>query len=200
MRFGKLVVIQRGEDAVSSNGRRRVRWDCKCDCGKRKLIYSDNLIHGRSTSCGCERARMLSEKQTTHGESSTHLYGVWSAMKARCNNPNATHYDSYGGRGIRVCDEWQRSFDAFREWAVSSGYVQGLSLDRINVDGNYEPENCRWITGVGQANNRRSNILVTHDGQTHTVTEWANIIGANPKTIFSRIYSGRTPYDALFCA
>lgn len=111
-------------------------------------------------------------------------------MKNRCYKPNTTYYEYYGGRGISICDEWRTSYEAFRDWAVSSGYMDGLTIDRIDVDGNYEPSNCRWVTGVAQANNRRSNRNYTYNGGTHDLTEWAKLRNINPKTLFSRIYAG----------
>ena len=126
----------------------------------------------------------------THGETKTHLYGIWSAIKTRCYNPNSKYYDSYGGRGITMCDEWRDSYEAFRDWANSRGDRQGLSIDRCNNNGNYEPSNCRWVDSVAQANNRRSNRILTIGNESHNVTEWAKIIGMNPKTLFTRLYTG----------
>ena len=120
----------------------------------------------------------------------TRLYGVWCAIKRRCYNKNTAHYADYGGRGISMCDEWKNDFQIFYDWPISHGYSQGLSIDRKDNDGNYCPENCRWVGCDVQANNRRSNRNLTYNGETHNITEWAKIIGKSPKTLFNRLYSG----------
>lgn len=160
-------------------------------------MLGENLRRGKTTSCGCYRKDKLAREHTTHGETESRLYAVWCAMKARCHNKNNEAYDRYGGRGIIVCAEWRESFESFQEWAIHNGYADDLSIDRIDNDGNYEPGNCRWVTGVAQANNRRSNRIYEIDGETHTLTEWAQIRGINPKTLFNRIYTGWDFEDAL---
>lgn len=196
-RFGKLVVLGRGEDAVSKSGRHRIRWECKCDCGKTITAYSENLKSGKTTSCGCYRIELIRERSITHGETRSKLYGVWSSIKSRCLNSNTVAYKDYGGRGISICDEWKNSFEAFRDWAYANGYKEGVSIDRIDNNGNYCPDNCKWVISVVQANNRRSNNLITYNGETLTVTEWAEKLGKNPKTIFNRLYSGWSPIEAI---
>lgn len=196
-RFERLVVKERAEDAVSPSGRRRVRWLCECDCGNEIIAYPDNLKGGKTKSCGCYQNDMNRKRFATHGMTNTHIYGIWSSMKARCFNKNATAYKDYGGRGVVMCDEWKNDFESFYQWALSSGYEQGLSIDRIDNDKNYCPENCRWVTSDVQASNRRSNRNITYSGETHTVTEWAQKFNKNPKTIFNRIYSGWDCIDAI---
>lgn len=197
MRFGRLTVKERAEDSVSKSGRHRVRWMCDCDCGKSVIVYADNLRAGKSQSCGCYRVDRNSEQFSTHGMTNTKLYGVWSGMKARCFNKNVDAYKDYGGRGIVVCDEWKNDFSAFYHWAIANGYREGLSIDRIDNDKGYAPDNCHWVTSVVQASNRRSNNTIQYNGEEHTVTEWAKILNINPKTIFNRIYSGWDVADAL---
>ena len=123
----------------------------------------------------------------THHQSGTKLYDVWCAAKARCNNPKNKNYKHYGGRGIKVCDEWENSFQAFYEWAMANGYKEGLSIDRIDNDGNYEPANCRWVTQEEQCNNRRTSHKLTYEGETHTITEWSKITGIKRKIISQRV-------------
>lgn len=188
--FGRLSVLYRDNDSVTKSGRRHARWMCRCECGKLTSVNADALTSGRTVSCGCFRNELLSKRQKTHGDTSTRLYGVWSSMKSRCLNSSNAHYGEYGGRGITVCDEWKESYESFKSWAVESGYELGKSIDRIDVNGNYEPENCRWVTSVAQANNRRSNRMFTFNGETHNLTEWSALFGINPKTLFNRIYSG----------
>ena len=130
----------------------------------------------------------------THGESKTRLYRVWAHMKGRCNNPNDHGYKDYGGRGIKICDEWNNSYESFREWAIHNGYQEDLTIDRVNVNGNYEPNNCRWVTNLVQARNKRETIYVTCDGVTKTLSEWAEELGVSYYTLHKRIkYLGFSP-------
>lgn len=122
-----------------------------------------------------------------HGLRKTKLYTVWSHMKDRCNNPRKDTYPYYGGRGIKVCAEWINNFKAFYDWSMANGYKEGLTLDRINTDGDYEPNNCRWITTKEQANNRRSNRYITFNGESHTLAEWSVITGISDYNIWQRI-------------
>ena len=143
MKFGRWEVI---EDSGLRDNQGRVRWRCKCECGSTKLLLGFNLKNGHSRSCGCYR----DELHTTHGDTTarqmTSLYAIWSTMRARCSYPRHNRYHRYGGRGIKVCHEWKRSYPSFKKWAIEHGYRKGLSIDRINHNGNYEPENCQWLT------------------------------------------------------
>ena len=122
----------------------------------------------------------------SHGKQPARLYRIWANMKSRCSNPNVDNYRFYGGRGIKVCDEWQ-DFISFRFWAITNGYADDLTLDRINNDGNYEPSNCRWDTHLHQCNNTRRNHWLTFHGETHTIAEWARIVGIKVDTLERRI-------------
>jgi hypothetical protein len=169
-RYGKLVAIKRVPipEHIKSHS---AWWLFKCDCGKEVEINSLHVRNGHIKSCGCWQR----ERLTKHGMTNTILFSKWNRMLERCRNHNRRDYKDYGGRGICVCDEWKKDFMAFYNWAVESGYKEGLTLDRINNDGNYEPSNCRWATPKEQANNRRSSVFLTYNGETHTVSQWAEI-------------------------
>jgi len=133
-RFGKLTVIKL--DCKDKRG--ECKWLCKCDCGNETVVYGSHLRKGDTVSCGC----VMRTANKTHGESKTRLYKIWLHMKDRCNNPNGDHYCYYGGRGITYTPIWE-DFNEFKSWAINNGYKDNLTIDRIDVNGNYEPDNCR---------------------------------------------------------
>ncbi len=151
-RFGKLVAFGRAANGVGN----KTRWHCVCDCGNTTVSYSNNLLRGKSQSCGCVRKTTLPASRRIHGGYKSRLFRIWLDMRARCTYPSTDHYHRYGGRGITVCAEWQSSFIAFRDWALQNGYAENLTIDRINNDGNYEPGNCRWVTIRENCQNRGS--------------------------------------------
>lgn len=183
-RFGRLTVVGLASNAT---------WKCLCDCGgERQSVYTYALRAGKTSSCGClkrEQAAANGRATATHGMRHSRLYMVWSGMKSRCLNTKAHNWSSYGGRGIRICDEWM-NFEPFRDWALSYGYSRGLSIDRIDNDGHYEPGNCRWADVVTQANNRRSCVMVEIEGVMKNIAEWARLSGLSQEVIQQRIKSG----------
>lgn len=185
-RFGRLTVVER----AGSNARGRATWLCLCDCGRTLVVAGTDLLQ-RQTSCGCQRSEFLSafnvETKTTHGMRHTRLYKEWLSMKNRCYCENWEDYGNYGGRGIEVCSEWRNGFEAFRDWALANGYRDDLTLDRVNVNGNYGPSNCRWATRKQQANNTRRSLYLEFNGEVKTAKEWADELGLNYNTLYSRI-------------
>ena len=163
-RFGRLVVLERARN--SSQG--TAMWRCQCDCGNITVVRSYLLKKGRTKSCGCQKY----EVHTTHEQSGTRLYRIWAAMKSRVTNPNNTNYSDYGGRGITLFDAWME-FEPFYEWAIKNGYSDELTIDRIDNDKGYSPDNCRWVTRKEQDENRRCNHLITYKGETKTLSQWA---------------------------
>ena len=182
-RFGKLVVIKTA--GKTKNG--AYLWKCKCDCGNEIIANVGNLKNGHTKSCGCLRVDRCKTNFTKHGLEHTRLYGIWSDMRLRCYDEKNIAYHRYGGRGITICDEWKNDVKAFYDWATANGYKDSLTIDRIDNDGNYCPENCRWATVKEQASNRRSNILVTHNGKTQTTKKWANEVGTPYKVVWARM-------------
>lgn len=165
-------------------------WRCRCKCGNEKIIRGQCLLSGESKSCGCLARELSSIRNSTHKGRKTKLYHVWIDMKQRCTNTNQPDYPNWGGRGITVCDEWMNSFESFRGWALKSGYDSKLSIDRIDVNGNYEPSNCRWITVKEQNSNRRSNKRIEYNGESRTLTQWSEILGGNRNLVGERLKSG----------
>lgn len=186
-KFNRLTVIRRD---TGHRDKTRIHWMCKCECGKWVSVATHDLRSGNTKSCGCLRDEKARANMTTHGESKTKLYAVWNTMMSRCYNPKTERYNRYGGRGITVCDEWLHNYQAFRDWANSNGYKEGLTIDRIDVDGNYCPDNCRWVSSLEQQNNTSRNRYITLDGETHTMAEWARKTGISVAAINSRLKSG----------
>lgn len=153
-RYGKLVVMEEAEPIYSKTGKMIRRWKCKCDCGNITIVRHGDLRNGSTVSCGCYNYEKESAAKT-HGYSRTKLGNVFEGMKQRCNNPKNKNYEKYGGRGIKICTEWLNDPKKFFDWAIKNGYKEGLSIDRIDVNGNYEPDNCRWADNETQCINQR---------------------------------------------
>lgn len=195
--FGDLTVTQKLD---SRKG--HMHWLCRCKCGKIAEVSTGNLNSGHTKSCGCLQKKRSAEIKMVHGlykdatGKRTKLYHVWGGMKERCFNQNHQAYKDYGRRGITVCEEWLE-YAVFHDWAMKSGYKQGLSIERINNDGNYEPANCEWIPRLHQAANRRNVRMITHDDVTLTASEWGKRLNLNPKNILNRLRRGWSVEEAL---
>lgn len=196
--FGRLKVLYQAPGKLYGKHREpKRRWVCQCECGNIITTTTENLRGGDTRSCGCLKMEMDKAKYTTHGKSKTRLYRIWKKMRARCQRSSCSDYAYYGGRGISVCDEWNNSFLSFEAWAYENGYDDKLTIDRIDVDRNYEPSNCRWATMKEQSNNRRNSRQYTYQNETHSIAEWANIVGIPYQTLYMRLRKGLTIDEAL---
>ena len=191
--FGRLTVIGK----IGLNNHREVVWKCVCTCGQITEVPGYQLRSGTTKSCGCYKTDWSIDKFTTHGLCRHPLYAIWSGMKTRCYNDCRPQFKRYGGRGIRVCDEWLSDFESFYKWSIQNGWEPGLSIDRIDNDGNYCPENCRWADGFTQANNSSHNHVIEYCGEKMTCTQWAHRIGIKPSTLNARLRSGWSVEKAL---
>ena len=185
-KFGKLTVID-FSSKITKNKKTRKYWLCKCECGNYKVIEQDHLISGHTRSCGCFKKETISNRFYKHGLTDTRLFRIWTNVKTRCYNKKSKFYKNYGGRGIVICNEWKNNFNSFYNWAMSNGYQDDLTIDRIDVNENYEPSNCRWVDIKTQQRNRGNNYLIKYNGEEHCVTEWGRILGINYGTILYRL-------------
>lgn len=187
-RYGKLVAINQ----VESNGNGEIQWLCKCDCGNTHVARQYQLLNGKTKSCGCLRheigkQRGLSNK--AHGLSYTRIYRIWRGMMSRCYNTSSNRYSNYGAKGIEVCSEWHDLTNFYR-WAISSGYSDELSLDRKNVNGNYEPSNCKWSTIREQSVNKRNSVWVEFEGKLQPLIDVAAKTHISYSTLYGRLKRG----------
>lgn len=199
-RFGKLVVKE-----FDHSDKAQTYWICECDCGNTTVKSIVQLKRNWHPSCGCNPRYIDRPKHNnvlTHHMAGTRIYRIWKSMRQRCSTTNekSRDYRDYVLRGIKVCDEWQNSFETFYEWAISNGYNDKLSIDRIDNDGNYEPSNCRWVNNTTQQRNRRKTIFLTYNGETKALSEWCEIYGLKMKTCYGRLhqYGWTNPQEILF--
>lgn len=193
---GKQIGRWRVIEFVGRDNSGNLFWKCECDCGAMKRVAGAGLANGTTTSCGCFRTENRPNLKKTHGLSKIKEYKIWKGMKQRCNNNRSPSYFNYGGRGIKICDRWQNSFDNF---LADMGHIPSTNhtLDRIDNDGNYEPSNCRWATVAEQSRNRRSTMMLTFNGITQCAKDWSKIVGVKASTIRERIHRGWTVDEAL---
>lgn len=181
-RFGHWVVISRAE-----NKGHHTMWNCKCDCGTEKSVYASHLTSGMSPSCGCMTRGAIGELNRSHGMSRTRIYEIWCGIKKRCENPNSSGFHIYGSREIKICDLWRHDFLEFYDWAIKNGYSKTLTIDRIDVNGDYCPENCRWVDAKTQSNNTRRTIIVNYNEESLSVKQLSEKIGVNYNRLLKAI-------------
>ena len=183
--FNNLKVIK----YIGKNNKGKSLWECRCLlCGNITNAITSELKRGHKKSCGCLRLIEVKKSISTHNHSYTRLYTIWTDMKQRCFNQNSKPFKNYGGRGITICDEWKNNFQAFYNWSVTHGYADDLTIDRKDNDGDYCPENCRWITFVEQQNNRSNNTYLTWNNETNTISDWSRILDIPCYVISSRLH------------
>ena len=196
-KFNRLLVLRK-----VNNGKRMTYYECLCDCGNYHIANGAMIKSGRIKSCGCLQREKASEISKTHGLSKTRLYRVWRGMITRCENPKSDYYYIYGAKGVSVCDEWRKDFVSFVKWALENGYDENAefskcTLDRIDPNGNYEPNNCRWVDMHEQGLNKSNTQMLTIDGITKPLLTWAKENGIHVATLKSRIERGIDPKEAL---
>lgn len=184
IKFGRLT-------AIREDGRKRSArfWICKCDCGKEIRTTRQHLIDGHTKSCGCLKHNNPNDPKITHGDSiggANRLYRIWSLMKDRCLNKKSRAWKWYGGKGVSIFQDWL-DYNNFKEWAISNGYNEKLTIDRIDSNGNYEPANCRWVTMHQQQLNKTSSRYVTYNGRSISILELSDITGIKSKLLYQRI-------------
>ncbi|MYW24988.1 hypothetical protein GTY48_15580 [Bacillus thuringiensis] len=178
--FGRLTVL-----SLSHKARNGTYFNCICECGVEKKVVRNKLTTGKTVSCGCYHK----EKVTKHGDHKTRLYGIWKGMKDRCFLPTKKRYEDYGGRGITVCKEWL-DYSNFKEWSMSNGYEEHLTIERKDFNGNYTPNNCEWIPLEEQLKNTRRSVFITYEGETRVLSDWARYFGINYQTLKGRYWRG----------
>lgn len=196
-RFGRLTVTERAADYVSPKGHHKVQWRCQCDCGNEVIVRGSSMRGNITQSCGCLHNELCAERKTVHGLCYTRLNRIWQSMKSRCYNSKQKRYAKYGGKGITICEEWLHNFQAFYDWAMANGYRDDLSIDRIDGDKGYYPENCRWASNKEQTRNRSITRRITINGETRPLMEWCEQLGKKYKIILKRLSRGWTPEEAL---
>jgi len=194
--FGRFTVISFAH--VGKDG--HSHWLCQCNCGNQLTVGYSGLKQGITLSCGCLRKETTALTSFKHGDSKVgkrkRLYRIWMGLRSRCNNMHSNDYNLYGGRGVTVCESWN-IYENFRSWALANGYNDDLSIDRIDTNLGYSPENCRWVVDLVQANNKRSNLKITAFGKTRTASEWGRLLGINAPTIRLRVHQGFSPEESL---
>ena len=182
--FGKLIAKEKTRKG------KKIYWKCSCECGNLKEVASCHLISGSISSCGCEKKLKLSIANTVHGKSKSRLYRTFNHMKGRCYRKNDSHYKNYGGRGITICNTWLENFVNFYNWAIENGYEEHLTIERIDVNGNYEPANCKWIKSIEQASNTTRSNFIYYKEEKYTISQISRKFNIKRKTLYRRLELG----------
>lgn len=191
--FGRLTVIglDHQEEYKRKDREKEYLYFYKfqCDCGNVCILNKKSVVRGQTQSCGCLQKEVTKERMTTHGKTKTKLFGIWQGIRMRCLVPKTKFYPSYGGRGITICDEWKDNFQTFYDWSIKNGYEenQKLSIDRIDNNKGYSPENCRWVTQLIQSRNTRQNVNITYNGKTQCISAWAEELGIREGLLRDRV-------------
>lgn len=184
--FGSLTVIEQANSRVSPNGTSRTMWKCICECGNETVVSSADLRNGSTKSCGCHYQMRNCSLETRKSQNYKRLYKIWKSMMDRCHNENSQQFRLYGGNGRTVCNEWH-SFDNFVAWADQNGYKDGLTIDRVDNSLGYSPDNCRWVSMQVQQNNRCNNRVISYKGESHTLADWARLLGFERHVLANRL-------------
>jgi hypothetical protein len=191
--FHKLTVIERS--GIARNG--KIKWLCRCDCGKEAIVVGTDLITGNTKSCGCYKNQMIRDRSFLHGQSRKRIHNIWSNIDQRCNNSNNKSYRLYGAAGITLCESWNE-FINFLDWSTINGYQETLTIDRKDNSKGYSPDNCRWVSMESQQRNRTNNRYLTINGETKMLCEWSEETGIHHTTILTRIKRGWKEEKWLF--
>lgn len=188
LKFGRWTVLENLDNKYCL---------CKCDCGTVRKVTKITLKNGTSKSCGCLKLETSYKNldTSTHKLSKTRIYKIWKGMKDRCYNSKTPIYKNYGARNIKVCDEWKNDFMNFYNWSMDNGYNENLSIDRINVNDDYKPSNCRWADRITQQRNTRKNVFITYNGETHCMKEWAEIVKMPYKLLQQRLKRDKLTFE-----
>jgi hypothetical protein len=195
-KFNKLTVLEYSHSKRTAKRNSQAMFKCKCDCGNEVIVAGSNVRLEHTKSCGCYLPEWIKKTKTSHGQSNTRLYDIWQGIKRRCYNKNETVYKYYGGKGIIMNEKWL-DFTKFMEWATSNGYTDKLTIERNDVNGNYEPNNCRWVTMKEQAANTTRSHNLTAFGETKIIQYWADAIGTSTSVILARLRRGWNIEDAV---
>ena len=183
-KIGRLLVLERAENDKDG----KAMWKCRCDCGNDCVVLGAYLRNGNTKSCGCLWYDSIKASITKYGEYYTRLRHIWQGIKTRCYNKNEKFYNYYGGKGVKLCEEW-KDFMTFKKWAIEIGYNDNLTIDRIDVNGDYCPENCRWVDQKSQCNNRSNNVLIEWNGQKKTLSQWCEMSPLTYKQVYPRYHN-----------
>lgn len=192
-RYGRWVVLEQAKPGQGYS----TRWLCKCDCGTVKTVDGQLLRTGRSRSCGCLNEERRIQMPNSRMNDDERIRAIYISIRSACENPQDPKYPKFGGKGIKVCDEWRRSFEAFRKWSETNGYDDKAFLLRYDVTKDFSPYNSKWVHSPNKGNGRKGSIMLTANGETHSLAEWSRITGLNRSSIEERLLRGATPEEAV---